>query len=119
MRTIYGRMRDIASVGPKFTLIMAPQGGDYNKADHVGRLMEYAAPAGRAFEGPNELDMRGGYWAPNLRAFQRALYTRVKNDPALRRYTVVGPSLGRAGRASSRRSQRFHGCRVGALVCRR
>lgn len=100
MRTIYGRMKEVAAIGPKFTLIMSPQGGNYNNADHVVRLMQYAGPAVEAFEGPNELDMRGGYWAPNMRAFQRALYNRVKSDATLRQYPVLGPSLGRAGRAA-------------------
>lgn len=43
---------------------------------------------------PNEPDISGDpLWAQHARAYQEALYARVKNDPALRHLPVLGPPL--------------------------
>jgi len=55
-----------------------------------------------AIAGPNEPDYSGdANWIANTRAYQAALYNRVKGDPALRHLPVIGPSLvNRASRAA-------------------
>lgn len=97
MRTVYGRMKELSDRGIKFTLILRPREGDsdYTSAGHFDRLMTFAGPVVEAFEGLNEHDLTGRPgWLSEVRAFQKALYGRVKGDPRTATMPVYGPSMG-------------------------
>jgi hypothetical protein len=97
MGSLYDRMKDLASRGIKFTLIMRPRegGADYSSLDHLNRLLGFAAPVIEGFEGLNEHDLAGRPgWAAEVRAFQKALFIRVKGDSRTAALPVLGPSMG-------------------------
>jgi hypothetical protein len=104
MRTVYGRMGELAAAGIKFNLVLRPEQNSNNfvSLPQFERLMQYAAPSVEAFEGLNEHDIskRGG-WVSEVRSFQRALYTAVKADSRTANLPVYGPSMAHAGNAAS------------------
>lgn len=107
-KVVYGRYRDVAeSTGVDFTVIASPAGqldnANWSDFSHVGPLLDLI---GRdnvdAFEGLNEHNQSGrSNWINEVRSLQKAVYQRVKSDPALSRYTVLGPSLTQAAAASA------------------
>jgi hypothetical protein len=98
MELVYGRMKDLSASGIRFNLVLRPPLGsqDYTTADHLDRLLEYAGPAIESFEGLNEHDLsRRPDWVTEVRSFQRAIYTRLKEDLRTASLPLLGPSMGR------------------------
>ncbi|HWA15492.1 MAG TPA: hypothetical protein VG817_03610 [Gemmatimonadales bacterium] len=102
MNTVYGRARELGQLGMKFNFVMRPgEGGSYTNVDHFNRLMNWVAPFVENFEGLNEHDLTGrANWATEVRTFQQALWSKVKNDPRTVNMPVFGPSMGRPGNAA-------------------
>jgi hypothetical protein len=103
MRTVYGRMKELAEKGVRFNLVMSPASGtsDYATLGHFDRLMSFAGTAIESFEGLNEHDLsQRPLWAAEAQTFQKALYSTVKNTPATGGLRVYGPSMGRPESAS-------------------
>jgi hypothetical protein len=103
MQTVYGRMNELAAAKVKFNLILKPAEGstDYTKADHLDRLMRYAAGAVESFEGLNEHDLSGhANWVTEVRAFQQAIHRKLKGTPSTANLPLFGPSMGHAVNAS-------------------
>jgi hypothetical protein len=107
---VYGRYRQIAhETGARFTIIMRPAERangvlDYASAAHVGTLIDYIGAQNiEAFEGLNEHDHFGGgaAWADEVRKFQRALWTAVREKDAYSGYAVLGPSFSRSTHAQA------------------
>lgn len=101
MGLYYGRMRELAHHGIRFNLVMRPAEGSavFHDLPHFDRLMQYAHGLVASFEGLNEHDLsRRPNWASEVRAFQHALYARVKRDHRTAQARVFGPSLGDASR---------------------
>ena len=104
MRTVYGRMGELAAAGIKFNLVLRPTQGstNYTSIPQFQRLMEYAAPSVESFEGLNEHDISGRTgWVTEVRSFQRALYTAVKADARTRDMAIYGPSMAHPKNAAS------------------
>lgn len=104
MRTVYGRMNELASAGVKFNLVMLPalNSTDFVSLPQFQRLMSYAGPAVESFEGLNEHDISNrANWVGEVRSFQRALYTTVKADARTAALPVLGPSMAQPGNAPS------------------
>jgi hypothetical protein len=85
-----------ASHGHRFTFGMGEPNFGAGTLDQLiasvgGRLR----PATEALEGPNEYDLfhGGPNWVPELRTYQRELYSKAKAAASLRELPVVGPSL--------------------------
>lgn len=96
MRTVYGRMGELAAAGIKFNLVLRPNQNstNYTSIPQFQRLMEYAAPSVEAFEGLNEHDISNRTnWVSEVRSFQRALYTAVKADARTRNMAIYGPAM--------------------------
>lgn len=97
MQEVYGRMNELAATGVKFDLILSPveDGTNYSSAAHIDRLMQYVGPAVESFEGLNEHDLSGrANWVAEVRAFQKAIWTKLKGSPATRGLPLFGPSMG-------------------------
>jgi len=101
-RAFYDRLNALGKRGIKGLFIIGPRDasaiGDRDRAfiqEFAGRV-----PASiEAYEGPNEYDIEGNHkndphWVQTLQQFQGVLYQTVKNTPALKGVTVLGPSLG-------------------------
>jgi hypothetical protein len=93
-RQYYANVQAAAARGMRFNLIMG------KPANHGGTLDQLVTAAAgplagavESLEGPNEYDVSGGSWAPQLRTYQQDLYDKVKRHPALRTIPVVGPSF--------------------------
>ena len=103
MRTVYGRMGELAAAGMKFDLVLRPQTGstNYVSLPQFQRLMQYAAPSVEAFEGLNEHDnsKRTG-WIGEVRSFQKALFQAVRGDSRTASLPVYGPSMAYPGNAA-------------------
>lgn len=102
MNLVYGRMKELSQSGMKFALVMQPNAnGTFNTVNDFAPLMNYAAPVVENFTGLNEHDLSGrANWAAEMKAFQQALYAKVKSDSRTKNMPVFGPSLGRPGNAS-------------------
>jgi hypothetical protein len=90
------RLNQLADAGIRSTLIMgAPNLG--SPADEV-EMVKRNLRVVEALEGPNEYDVSGdGDWRSALLRYQRDLYRRVKDDPALRDLDVYGPTVAVTG----------------------
>ena len=98
MNTVYGRMRELSTLGIKFDLVMFPA---ENAPDSINvyewdRFLSYAGPFTENFEGLNEWDLRGksNDWATKVASYQRSLWAKVKNDPRIAGRPVFGPAMG-------------------------
>lgn len=103
MRTVYGRMTELADAGIKFDLVLRPQSGtnNYTTLPQFQRLMQYAAPAVEAFEGLNEHDVSGRTaWVAETRSFQKALYQAVRGEARTANLPVYGPSMAHPANAT-------------------
>lgn len=105
MRLVYGRYREIAALGPRFTLVVRPLGGlagDYGSAEHLSALVNWLGREHiEAIEGLNELDAKGlPDWPQRVRSFQRAIWSATRRDPALRGIPVLGPTFARRAAAA-------------------
>ena len=101
-QTFYDRLNALGRLGIKGLFIIGPRDahaiGDRDRAF----IREFArrVPASiEAYEGPNEYDIEGNHkgdphWVQTLQQFQAVLYRTVKDTPALKSVSVVGPSLG-------------------------
>jgi hypothetical protein len=91
----------------KFTVIASPAGRwddtNWSAFDHVDPLLDLIGRDNvEAFEGLNEHNQSGrSNWINEVRALQKAVHQRVKTDPVLARYAVLGPSLTQATAASA------------------
>lgn len=98
MNTVYGRMREISTLGIKFDLVMFPAecAPDSSSVYQWDRFLSYAGPFTENFEGLNEWDLRGktNDWPTRVEAYQRALWAKVKNDPRIAGRPVFGPAMG-------------------------
>jgi hypothetical protein len=99
-RAVYGRYRRLAeATGGRFTVIVSPAGeletASWSDVSHLGALVDLIGVDNvEAFEGLNEHDISGrSDWVGEARRLQEALFTRVRSDAALKRHTVLGPSL--------------------------
>jgi hypothetical protein len=104
MQTVYGRMGELATAKIKFNLILRPADGstDYTRADHLDRLLQYASGVVESFEGLNEHDNSGRInWVTEVRAFQRAIYGKLKQDSRTVGLPVFGPAMAHASNATS------------------
>ncbi len=102
MRTVYGRMGELAAQGIKFDLVLRPtqNSNNYTSLPQFQRLMQFAAPAVEAFEGLNEHDIsQRTAWVSEVRSFQQALYTAVRADSRTASLPVYGPSMAHPGNA--------------------
>jgi hypothetical protein len=101
MNLVYGRMKELGKSGMRFALVMQPNAdGTFNSVNDFAPLMNYAGTVVENFTGLNEHDLSGRpNWAAETKAFQQALYSKVKSDPRTRNMPVFGPSLGRPGNA--------------------
>jgi hypothetical protein len=96
---IYGRYRELATLGIRSTLLIDPRLTNLNTVDStkIATIAQKAGPALEAFEGPNEYDYSGNSnWASTLRSYQRSLYGAVKSNSTTSDVPVLGPSLGNA-----------------------
>lgn len=101
MKTVYGRMNDLAASGIHFVLYARlPKQDEQGTIAGFSRLLDFGLPAIEGFEGLNEHDLtkRAG-WIDEVRTTQQALYSAAKGDPRTRDMPVYGPSFGRAGNA--------------------
>ena len=91
----YERLRELAGIGVRSTLIMGDPSEGSSGLDELVRIAgDELGGAIAALEGPNEFDMWGGSdWISGLRPYQERLYSKVKSDPALVGLPVVGPSI--------------------------
>lgn len=97
MNEVYGRMKELAASNIKFDLILSPaeDGTNYTSAAHLDRLMQYAGPAVESFEGLNEHDLSGrANWVSEVRSFQKAIWNKLKGNPATSGLPLFGPSMG-------------------------
>lgn len=97
MRTVYGRMNELAASGIKFDLILNPADNatDYSSANHLDRLLQYARPVVESFEGLNEHDLSGRpNWVAEVRTFQQAIWTKLKGNSTTSGLPIFGPSMG-------------------------
>lgn len=101
MNTVYGRMRELTQLGMRFALVVEPgPSGSYTNLDHWPRLLSYALPVVENFQGLNEHDLSGrASWPAEVKAFQLALWNKVKSDARTKNMPVFGPTLGRPGNA--------------------
>lgn len=101
MNLVYGRMKELSLSGMRFALVMQPNSnGNYSDLAHWTRLMSYAAPVVENVSGLNEHDLSGRpNWPTEVRAFQQALWNKVRSDSRTTNMPVFGPSLGRPGNA--------------------
>jgi len=66
----------------------------------VGELGRLPSDFVESVEGPNEYDLSGrARWPSELRAYQRRLYTEVRDRPSLASLPVLAPSFGNPGNA--------------------
>jgi hypothetical protein len=97
MRAVYGRMNALHNeLGITFNIATLPgQGQNYYSRYNVRRLVSFLRPSSiESFEGLNERDDQGDRnWVSEEKAWQRALYSAVKSDGAVRDKPVLGPSL--------------------------
>jgi hypothetical protein len=102
MNLVYGRMRELSQSGMRFALVMQPNAnGNYSTIADWTRLMSYAAPSVENFAGLNEHDLSGRpNWPAEVRAYQQALWARVRSDSRTANMPIFGPSLGRPGNAT-------------------
>lgn len=104
MQTVYGRMKELSAYGIKFNLIMKRAEGapDFNQIYQWDRFVSYALPVVEDFEGLNEWDYkaRDVNWPTQVRAFQQALWTKVKGDARTKNMPVFAPSMGNPNNAS-------------------
>jgi hypothetical protein len=104
MRTVYGRMGELAAEGIKFDLVLRPElnSDNYTSLPQFQRLMQFAAPSVESFEGLNEHDnSRRTAWVAEVRSFQQALYTAVRGDSRTAGLPVYGPSMAHPRNAES------------------
>jgi hypothetical protein len=104
MNLVYGRYKELSTLGAKFTVIMSPLGTSYADATHLYTLLDYIGRDNvAAFEGLNEHDLSGRTtWVAETRAMQQALFSTIKKDAQLAsRYRVLGPTVGRLGSATA------------------
>jgi hypothetical protein len=102
------RLNDLAASGVKANLIMGDPKHRYGAGtldELVSALKTKVRSAVASVEGPNEWDTTAGSypcdparpelgcWTTDLRAYQRELYTKVKEDSALADLAVVGPGF--------------------------
>jgi len=92
----YERLRTLGNDGIRPTLILGdPDYGSSGLAELTSILRSELADTVEAVEGPNEWDLReGGSWMASLAPYQAQVYAAIKQNPALSRLPVVGPSLG-------------------------
>lgn len=96
MRTVYGRMNQLGAAGIRFNLVLRPVDGseDYSRADHLDRLLQFAADAVESFEGLNEHDGSGrANWSAEVRAFQKAIHGRLRQDVRTAGLPLFGPAM--------------------------
>lgn len=93
---LYAAMRNVASTGVRFDVIM----GNPITWDNPARLVQTLAdniPTGvvESLEGANEWNLTGrSNWAAELRSHQQALWTAAKANPVTRGLPVLAPALG-------------------------
>lgn len=103
MRSVYGRMQELAAAGIRFDLIMQPAQGvtDFTALPAWNRLMGFVGNAAESFEGLNEHDLSGRPgWVSETRAFQFALFAAARADSRTASLPVLGPSMGHAVNAA-------------------
>lgn len=104
MQVVYGRMKELAPYGIKFNLYMKRAEGvtDFTQIHDWDRFLSYALPVVEDFEGLNEWDYkaRDVNWPTQVRAFQQALWTKVKGDVRTKNMPVFAPSMGNPNNAS-------------------
>lgn len=91
------KLNELADAGVTANLIINP--GNVDTSELRSRAAEIATNVPNAvdsIEPPNEWNLHGGNnWAPELRAFQRAMYAAVRAQPELNDVRILGPALGR------------------------
>lgn len=104
MKMVYGRMKELTPYGIKFNLYMKRAEGvtDFSQIYQWDRFLSYALPVVEDFEGMNEWDYkaRDPNWPTQVRAFQQALWTKVKGDARTKNMPVFAPSMGNPNDAS-------------------
>jgi hypothetical protein len=104
MALIYGRMKELATYGIKFNLIMRPAAGapDFKQIYQWDRFLQYALPVMEDLEGLNEWDLKGrnAAWATQVRDYQKALYTKAKADTRTKNLPVFAPTMGNPNNAT-------------------
>lgn len=97
---VYGRYRDLATLGIGFTLNASPKLGGLGTLERsdVESISEMSGPALEALEGPNEYNAtnhegKNPGWVQELTIYQRDLYVSVKNNPSTAGIPVLAPPL--------------------------
>ncbi|MEJ7811820.1 MAG: ricin-type beta-trefoil lectin domain protein [Gemmatimonadaceae bacterium] len=78
--TVAARYRELGGLGIRLTGITEPKNGNYDDASHILPQADAIGSALEAFEGANEPEFWGWYWADQGRRFQRAVYNTVKGS---------------------------------------
>src|SRR5215217_6098401 len=91
-RTFAGKL---AAAGIHSDLVAGnPDNSSGTVAQQLAEVRNNLMNVAESIEGPNEWDNTGRTnWAAEVRAYQQAIYTGVKADPALRSLPVFAPSL--------------------------
>lgn len=101
-QTYYDRLNAVGKLGIKGLFIIGPRDvsaiGDRDRA-FIKDFAKRVPSSIEGYEGPNEYDIEGNHkndphWVQTLQQFQAVLYRTVKDTPALKGLSVVGPSLG-------------------------
>src|SRR5215212_8401251 len=84
----------LAAAGIHSDLIAGnPDDSSGTVAQQLAEVRNNLMNVAESIEGPNEWDNTGRVnWAAEVRAYQQAIYTGVKADPALRNLPVIAPS---------------------------
>lgn len=94
----YAAIAKVAEQGIRFDLIMGRPGTDATPADYVQVVADrLPASAVESIEGVNEWDLFGPdepeEWVPQMHAWQEALWTAAKANPATAHLPVLSPAL--------------------------
>ena len=84
----------LGRAGVRLDLTIDDVGGGAGIDDRLAVVRDRLLPYTESLEGPNEGDAdRAPGWADRVRAFQRELHAKAKQDPELRRIPLLAPSL--------------------------
>ncbi len=94
---VYGKYRGLAELGIKFNLTVDPRTENLESVNSgkIATIANMAGPSLGSFGGPNEYNKTGPNWATELTAYQRDLYSAVKNNSSTANTPVLGPAMGK------------------------